>query len=295
MDWTGWHQIYTDASKRSNTNCVGVGVYHSQYKIVQKIKLPPETSVYTGECYGLFKAIEYVLLLHLSKAIIFCDSLSSLQSLQRYPFKSHKQPPIIFDIRKLLYLCLSRGYRVVFAWIPSHVGISGNENADRLANEAIQVGDVRPYNNYCQDLVSLAKLYLHDAWNELWVDGAAAAKGKYYRLIQESIPRKPWFSNLQFNKRITSVLCRLRLGHVCTPAHLFKFKIVDDPLCSCGEYGDLNHIFFSCTLYDRSAFVSQLLSIRIPFPTSIICLLYYNDPDVYKILAKFIDNNDIKV
>ncbi|GBP18051.1 Probable RNA-directed DNA polymerase from transposon BS [Eumeta japonica] len=37
--WMGWHTIYTDASKLSEVECVGVGTFHSQYNIVQKIAL----------------------------------------------------------------------------------------------------------------------------------------------------------------------------------------------------------------------------------------------------------------
>lgn len=37
-----------------------VGVLHSNYNIVQKTKLPPETSIFSDEYIGLVKAIEYI-------------------------------------------------------------------------------------------------------------------------------------------------------------------------------------------------------------------------------------------
>lgn len=292
-DWSDWHCIYTDASKHTYRSCVGVGVYHPQYKCVQQIKFPPETSVYTGECYGLLKAIEYALMVKLPKTIIFSDSRSSLEAIIRFPFKSHKQPPTVFGIRNLLYKCSQKGCTIVLAWVPSHVGIPGNERADQLANEAIRVGDMIPYCNYCSDLVNLSKIFLYEEWNRIWNSGLP--KGKFYRKIQVSIPIKPWFSKLIFSKSVTSVLCRMRLGHVCTPAQLHRMNIVPDPHCSCGEYGDLNHVIFSCALYDRSDFFSSLEALRIPFPTSIICLLHTNSYDVYKILAVFLEKYDIKL
>lgn len=85
--WVDYHHIFTDASKHSSSDPVGVGVYHAQFKISQKIKHPPETSVFTGECYDIFKAIEYIILFKLPKTIIFSDSKSALQSLNRFPFK----------------------------------------------------------------------------------------------------------------------------------------------------------------------------------------------------------------
>lgn len=292
-NWPDYHYIYTDASKHSNISCVGVGVYHSQYQIVQKIKLPPQSSVFSGECFGILRAVEYALLMRLSKVIIFSDSLSALQALSRFPFRSQRQSPLIFKIRDLLFRCQSRDCTIIIAWIPSHVGIFGNERADQLANEAINVGDIFPYNNYCNDLISLSEVDLTASWNQMWSD--STSKGKHYRMIQQDIPRKPWFSKIKLNKTVTSVICRMRLGHVSTPAQLHKFNIVPDPLCSCGEYGDLDHIIFACPLYDRSDFISKLLSLRIPFPTSITCLLYNFDYDIYKTLALYIESNNIKV
>ncbi|XP_052759304.1 uncharacterized protein LOC128202569 [Galleria mellonella] len=160
IEWNEWHYIFTDASKPDNSGCVGVGVFHSQFNIVQKIKLPPESSVFTGECYGILKAVEYILLMKLHKAIVFTDSMSSLQALAKYPFKSKPVYPIICDIRQSLYLCMLRGYSVSFAWLPGHSGISGNDKADLIAREAVTCGDMYPYHNYCSDLACLPKIYL---------------------------------------------------------------------------------------------------------------------------------------
>lgn len=290
--WPGWHYIFTDASKHAASSCVGIGVYHSQYKIVQQIKLPPESSVFTGEIFAILKAIEYAELAKLRDVVIFSDSLSSLQAISHFPFQRIKQAQLVFSIRDRILQCSLKGCNIIVSWIPSHVGIAGNERADRLANEAIQIGDIFPYNNYCHDLINLPRKHLHETWSHLW---NSSTKGKYYRQIQKVIPCKAWFCDNPFSKKHTSILCRLRMGHVCSPAFLFRLKIVADPLCPCGEYGDVNHIFFSCPLYNRSVLFSQLLSIQIPFPTSITCLLYLNNYDVYKILVLYLELNNIKL
>nr|XP_037868831.1 uncharacterized protein LOC119628885 [Bombyx mori] len=218
--WPNWHQIYTDASKHSS-GCVGVGVYHKQYNIVQKIKLPPESSVFTGECFGLLKALEYVLSFKLKKTVVFTDSLSALQSLAKFSLKLNPFFHVIFECKRKLLHCQSHNYLVSFCWVPSHCGISGNVKADSLANSATVTGDVYPYKNFGHDLAALPGICLHKSWNMCWEE-SGRIKGRFLYAIQSSVPRKPWFAKLSFGKTATSTIIRMRLGHNSLPVHLHK-------------------------------------------------------------------------
>ncbi|XP_037298294.1 uncharacterized protein LOC119190434 [Manduca sexta] len=294
-NWPCWHQIYTDASKHTTPGCVGVGVYHVQYKIVQKIKLPPESSVFTGECFGLLKAIEYILMMKLANTVIFTDSKSALQALARFPFKHNFFTPLIMQIRTKLHHCYLKKYSVTFAWVPSHCGVKGNEKADELANQAVDCGDLFPYKNYSHDLAALPRVHLRESWSELWTS-SGMSKGKFYYLIQPTIPLRPWFCGLKLGKTATSVLIRMRLGHVCTPARLARLGIVESSACSCGcDVGDLNHLIFSCPNHDHSSLYSSLSSLGVPFPTNICTLLCNYNIDIYRILSVYISINNIKV
>lgn len=293
--WSGWHQIFTDASKHSQNGYVGIGVFHKQYNIVQKVKLPPETSVFTGECFGIVKALDYVLLMKLKKSVIFTDSLSSLQSLAKYPFRSKNAYPLVIEVRSKVFQCKSIGLTVNFAWIPSHCGILGNIRADKLANEAVECGDIFPYKNYTHDLIALSKIYLRDSWGEDW-DRSSSSKGKHFKLIQHAIPVKPWFFKIKLGKRATTILIRMRLGHLCTPAHLARIKVKPDPSCVCGdEFGDVNHIFFACSQYNHRKLLQDLVACRIPLPTSVNILLATLDPCIYHCLSSFIYMNNIEI
>lgn len=84
-NWQGYHSIFTDASKIKKQLC---WYRYPQYKIVQKVKFPKETSVFTGECVGLLKAVEYILLTKLNQTIVFSDSKSALQAI--YNFSMHE-------------------------------------------------------------------------------------------------------------------------------------------------------------------------------------------------------------
>ncbi|XP_045484546.1 uncharacterized protein LOC123689266 [Pieris rapae] len=294
QNWNGWDYIFTDASKISVDDCVGVGLVHWQHKIVQKIKLPPEASVFTGECFSLLKALELIILLKSKRTIIFSDSKSALQTIEKFPFHMKPCYPIICEIRDKLFICSQRNYAIIFAWIPSHCGIKGNEKADQLAKEAIKDGDIVPYMNYCHDLAALPKTHLWESWNNVWLK-SSEIKGKYYAEIQPRIPSKPWLFKVKSSKIVTSIISRMRLGHVCTPHHLARIRVVDSNICECGEdIGDLDHIFFACSQYDRTSFLNSLQLLHVPFPTKISCLLHY--PLLYyNALSSFIINNNIKI
>jgi ribonuclease HI len=292
--WQNTHFIFTDASKISESQDVGVGIFHKQYEIVQKIKLPPEATVFTGECFGVYKAIDYVILMKLKNTVIFTDSKSSLLSINKFPFKLKPSYPIICNIRMKLLECQSLGYSVTLAWIPGHQGIKGNEKADLLAKDAIRCGDIYPYMNYCHDLVSLSRVCLRDSWNILWREGSSL-KGKHYYKIQPNINPKPWFSKLDLNRMCISIIIRMRLGHVCTPSHLARLHIVANNCCECGaDIGDLNHLFFACSLKDHSSFMNSLIKLRVPFPINITYLLS-NPLKYYKSLSLFINDNNIQI
>lgn len=293
-NWQKWNHIFTDASKSPGGECVGVAIYYVQYKLIEKIKMPPESSVFTGECFALLKAVELILLLKLDKSIIFSDSKSALQTINKFPFKMKPFYPVVFEIRSKLHECVVRGYSVIFAWVPSHCGIMGNEKADQLAKEAVQDGDLVPFKNYCHDLVALPRVYLRESWNSLW-GVSSQSKGRFYFNVQPSIPIKPWFFKARCSKIVTSIITRMRLGHVCTPSHLARLGIVDSDICQCGvEVGDLDHIFFACSRYNRSYLYESLQSLHVPFPTRISCLIMY--PLLYcNILSSFITYNNIKI
>lgn len=289
--WSGYHLLFTDASKLDGN--VGVGIYHKQYDIVQKIKLPPETSIFTGECYGIFKAVEYIHMFMLKRSIIISDSLSSLQCLQKFPPKSKFIPPIILHIRNLLLSCYSKNILINFAWVPSHCDILGNERADQCAKDAIQCGDMYPYINYCHDIAVLPKVHVKQSWQNLW-DNDRLVKGKTFSIVQHSIPTKPWFSSVKLDKLSTSIIIRMRLGHTNTPDHLNRIHIRDNNICECGtDVGDLNHIFFACPNYNHSSFYDNLINNKIALPTSMMTLL--STPPTFPILSVFIVDNNIKL
>ncbi|CAK1593332.1 unnamed protein product [Parnassius mnemosyne] len=189
--------------------------------------------------------------------------------------------------------CHLKGISVCLAWIPSHSGICENDKADLCAKEATR--NDTPLNvTYSHDLLSLARKKLVNTWNEIW-KASQILKGKHYAAIQDNIPSRPLFFIFnKANKRATSIVCRLRIGHVCTYVHLAKLRIRDSSLCECGlDEGNTIHIFFNCTKLSSSLY--DYLPPDIPRPIDLNSLLIFTNTSFVYILCDFINSNNIKL
>lgn len=288
-EWEGWSFVYSDASKESMTGCVGVGVYHPQYKINIEKKCPPLSSVFTGECIGIREAIKYSKLCKLKKVIILSDSLSALKSIIANPFKVNN--PVILEIKSLLFEYAKDVGQIRLAWVPSHCGIPGNEKADSLAKDAVMNGDYDTFRLYPTDIANAPKLSLHNSWNDTWNENHP---NRFYN-IQPHIPKKPWYYKIFTSKLTTSTICRMRIGFCSSPVFLNKIKIRDTSLCECGiEDGTLDHIFFSCPLYNHNSFLEALSKILF-LPVNMSFLLANINPSIVAAIVAFISLNKIKL
>lgn len=293
-DWQDWLPVFTDASKLSSGSDVGAAVWIPKFSIVLSFKCPPQSSVFTGESVALLEAISYVESHGIPRTIIFSDCKSCLQAILSNQFKSKNKFPLILRIKDLLLKCEQKKLEIVLAWIPSHCGIEGNEWADSWAKDAIQSGSQDHNQTYSSDLLMLARSDMRESWQEFW-DSSRHIKGRYYGDIQSLIPHKPWFFRFRSgSKQATSTICRLRLGHSCTPVFLSKIRVRDHSLCECGfEDGTPDHIFFNCQKYSFSLY--DILPRDIPRPINFHSLLIFTDSPFVNYLIKYIQLFDIKL
>ncbi|GFW39040.1 RNase H domain-containing protein [Trichonephila clavipes] len=88
--------------------------------------------------------------------------MSALESL--YFLTEHRHPTVT-EILLLLRKLERKGFDIIFSWIPGHVGILGNEQAD---NAARSMSDPMQRPVCYQDLKTFIQHYVHHIWQETW-------------------------------------------------------------------------------------------------------------------------------
>lgn len=75
---------------------------------------------------------------NIERALICTDSVSTSTSIKTGGSASHQD--LVIDIITEYRKCLGKGLRVRFFWTPAHMGIWGNERADKVAKQAKRSG-----------------------------------------------------------------------------------------------------------------------------------------------------------
>ena len=133
--YTDFHKIYTDASKEHDK--IGIGIYDEEINEDISFRLNDRLSITSGELIAINKVTEMLLKLpdNYNKPICICtDSLGSCQAI-RGQKERLSRPDIVMDIQKNYSILVSKGIKLKLLWIPSHIGVHGNDKADKSANE----------------------------------------------------------------------------------------------------------------------------------------------------------------
>ena len=225
-----YQHIYTDGSKvEDKVGCAYISGSHHE-----KIRLPDGSSIFTAESKAIDMALDYVMNNSLeNKFVIFSDSLSVLKSLNHTTSKNPKIQNVIEKHHEL-----SKTKEILFCWLPSHVGIKGNEAADVKAKASLDP-EISNFKLPCTDFKPFINVYILSKWQLSW-DRATFNK---LHEIKPVLGKNTIYRSL---RREEVVLTRLRIGHTRL-THSYLLKREDQPFCiSCNEPFTVKHFLIDC-------------------------------------------------
>ena len=205
--------LFTDGSKITNANFVGSSCLCPSLHFHVENSINPMASVFTAECIALNDALEFALQFNNVDIFILSDSLSALTSLQSNK-KSVKTNNYILEIKKKYNQFLSKNptNHLKLFWIPSHTGIAGNEEADRLAKLATESTKADIVKVPFTDLFEKFRRDAFAQTNRSVIEDSLT-KGKIYFNLFHNDARTPWFSKRRLCRETIVTICRCRANH----------------------------------------------------------------------------------
>ena len=127
--------MYTEGSKDGRNKAAVAAVVNDD---IFSVWLPDEAKIFTAEAKAIELAFEYIRISKNTHFTIFSDSLSCLHNM-------NIDHPFLLSILNNYHQVVQKGKKVKFCWVPSHIGIHGNNKADMAAKSALQF-EVAKYN-----------------------------------------------------------------------------------------------------------------------------------------------------
>ena len=229
--------IYTDGSKEGDQ--VAAAMVQRQTSV--KSRLPAHSSIFSAEAKAILLALNFIEDHDSNRFVIFSDSLSCLQAIHSSKWTS----PLIREILEKCHFLSLHDKEVHFCWVPSHVGIPGNERADAAAKAALQlaISELRiPHTDYKRSV----NLHFANIWQNHWHDIA-------FNKLQ---PIKPILGETKlkgvFKRRDELVLHRARIGHTYL-THGYLLRAEEQPQCeTCQCSLSVEHILLNCAMFAHS-------------------------------------------
>ena len=182
-------------------------------------------------------------------------------------------------------------------WIPSHIGVRGNEQADELAKAAsnCESTDIKT--------VPFTDMYEHFKRNayektQKSVIQVGQTKGKAYFESFYLNNKKPWYENKSLSREFIVTINRIRANHYNLAASLSRIGILNCAKCKCGyESEDINHILWQCNLYNsqRLKMLASLRKLKYQLPLKIEILVRTPDIEACKCIVKFLKLCNLKI
>ena len=207
-----WTQVFTDGSAENAVKNGGGGIfikYPSGNKSNISIATGNNSTNFRAEACAILNAAKHLNSIDEipTQTVILSDCKSVLQSLQ-----GDLENEIIRETINELKL-LQQRTTLILQWIPSHCGIDGNEQADKLSKEGSKLEQANNTVAY-DEIKTMIKASIKDKWKKrLNIEG------------EDSIH--------QLRRADQVLIFRLRTGHCRLLSHMYKMNLAHTDECQC--------------------------------------------------------------
>ena len=147
-------------------------------------------------------------------------------------------PPILKTLHKLHNLSCAHK-PIHLCWIPSHIGIRGNDATDMAAKDSLNQ-DITASEVSFTDL----KCYINSFISTKWPERLSSCPDNKHFKIKPTLG--VWPSGFRNSRKEEVVLSRLRIGHTYF-THSYILRQEDPPECTaCQEIYSVRHVLIDC-------------------------------------------------
>jgi hypothetical protein len=196
------------------------------------------------------------------RCLILTDSLSSIKAMlsRRISGRTH---PLVYECKQLCFDLMRDLIEVKLVWIPSHVGLVGNELVDGEARYGSLNGSILERPPPPCDFQSLARPVLLREWQGRW---DLADHGRFAHSILPRVSLRPWFEGQKEERSIVTSVSRIMSGHSSVRSHWDRFGIFEGPMCVCRQDDEtVDHLIWHCERFgpERHRLIDALSELNV--------------------------------
>ena len=267
--------FYTDGSKIGE-KCGG-GVSSRRHNGGWRI--PDNFSVFDAELFAIFTTLEYIYQ-HKLPSVIFTDSRSALAAI----FSGTSKHPLALRICRRI---IEEEFTIRLVWVPAHVGLYGNEQADFYAKRSLGYRRISncPYSPDTFKRITDIALFSH--WKRYWIGLDLPRTNKFRNDIVK------FDTETRYNRKEEVVLCRLRCDATLL-THMIPhiYRVYPDICEDCNELLTVPHILIDCVkFYGARRRIREYFALQNTRLTAF--RLLQDDETVVQLLFDYLNTSDL--